>query len=100
MARGGPDRPAGGGHAHRPRLARPTAAPDARPQGAGARCSRSGLAGQRRVRPAAQSVFDADEAERGCKARAAGASSCASRPSPRTSTACTRRAASSPRAAA
>ena len=75
--------------AHRAGFARPAAASDARSQGASATCWRAACR-PRPAPPRARSCSSADEAE---TARGAGqrrSSWCASRPAPRTSTACMR----------
>ena len=82
-----------------PEPARPAAAPDVRPEGARKRCASHAACRPRPARPSGKVVFNADERRDGRRA-ARRSSWSASRPHPRTSTACRRRRASSPPAAA
>ena len=77
-----------GGPARQSRLARPAAAPDARPEG-GAQGARRRACRRARARRPARSC-SAPTRRRAAPPRARRSSSCASRPAPRTSTACTR----------
>ena len=79
--------------------ARPAAASDASTRRRRRTCSRTGLPASPGA-AAGEIVFDGRRGRGAERRRAARSSSCAPKPAPKTSTACTRRAASSPRAAA